>query len=35
MACGMLNQNDKKSEFESPYKRYKISTTVKPIGLDL
>ena len=38
---GMKAQNgagntftDKKAEIESPYKRYKISTSVKPIGLD-
>ena len=25
---------DKKSDLESPYKRYKITTSVKPLGLD-
>ena len=34
MKAGSSDMNKKKSEFESPYRHYKISTALKPIGFD-
>lgn len=31
----MKKSGSKKTELESPYKRYKITTTLKPIGIEV